>query len=589
MVFENSLRKTLVFGALFTSLLVWPLYAQEDVVMRAMQDELARSIEKLQLEELEKPYFISYRVRDTKSAGASGTLGSLLSSEERKARQLVVEVRVGEYTLDNTNFLSLSMGRSGLARMFGGRISLPVEDDYKEIRRHIWLATDAAYKMALEDLSKKRAALQNKTRTDEVPDFSKEQPTEIIDRRQSAGIDLAAAEELVRDISVLFKEMPHIFTSKVEFEVTNFHTRYVNSEGTSFERNRSYTSFTVRAGTQAEDGMPLEDFIALFGRSRHDLPEKQELVNRVREMGRRLATLRKAPLVDLYNGPALFEGQAAAELFAQGFAPRLLAIRRPITDDPRYQRFAEQAQNPFQDRLGARVLPRFLHVIDDPTLTEYEDHALVGGYGIDDDGVAAGETRVVQRGILKTLLSTRSPVPGVMQSTGNRRGSGPFPSNLIVRSTRKLNGEELKQELLTLMHDLEKEYGIIVRRIGNRSFQALQDGSRRFFMPSGSETTQIQGMNLAFKVYPDGREELIRNLQLSNFSVRAFKDIVATSDTYTVHSVPFSPPFRLPTAPATVAIVSFVVPSLLFEEVTLKKPTGEIQTLPILDSPLPRK
>ncbi len=151
----------------------------QDVVMKAMHDELQRSMKDLRLEELNKPYFVSYTVEETLVTETSASFGSLLSNERDQQRWLSVEVRVGDYDLDNTNFLSMPSGWSGMLRSFFGRTPLPLEDDYREIRRRLWLATDAAYKDALENLSKKQAALKTKTRSEDVPDFSREEPATI--------------------------------------------------------------------------------------------------------------------------------------------------------------------------------------------------------------------------------------------------------------------------------------------------------------------------------------------------------------------------------------------------------------------------
>lgn len=563
------------------------LHAQDDSLMKAMRDELARSMEELQLEALERPYFIAYRVAEITSVRVSGTLGSLLTRSENHTRTLAVEARVGDYALDNTNFLFLPGRRSGVVSLFRP-VRLPLEDDYKELRRQIWLATDGAYKQALEDLSQKRAALQNKTRSEEVPDFSQEETTRVTDDRAPAEVDLAEAEKLVRDLSALFKEMPAVFTSRVQLEVLNVHTRYINSEGTSFTRTTPLVTFTALAGTQAPDGMALADFVAGYGRSPDDLLEKDELAREIRELGVRLRKLRNAELVDRYNGPVLFEGQAAAELFNQIFAPKLLALRLPISDDPRFGRVTARLQNPFLDKLGARVLPEFLSVVDNPTLTQHQKIQLVSGYKVDDDGVPGRETKIIEKGILNMLLATRKPVPGITHSTGNRRGSGPMPSNLVVIAEDGLRNEEMKEELLRLVKVRGKDYGIIVRRIGNPLLKVPGAGPTSVFGPPGGGPTRVEGAILAYKVFPDGREELIRNAELLGITEATFKDIVAASKTQTGYSAPFMPrsasPFTFPLS-FGFPIISLVVPSLLFEDVSIKKPTGVIPRPPVASRP----
>ena len=91
-----------------------PVCAQEkeDVVMKAMNDELSRTVNQLHVTDLEKPYFLSYRVDDLNSATVSATLGSITQSNPVRTRIIGVEVRVGDYTFDNTNYVS--------AQSFGG-------------------------------------------------------------------------------------------------------------------------------------------------------------------------------------------------------------------------------------------------------------------------------------------------------------------------------------------------------------------------------------------------------------------------------------------------------------------------------------
>src|ERR1700682_5125845 len=146
------------FGAMLS------LQAADDVVMNAMRDEMTRSMQQLHLENLEKPYFISYRVVERENTGVSASFGALNNSSTGRSRILMVEVRVGDYKFDNSHFFSYSFDAGSSFQTYYGMKQLPLEDDYKELRRELWLATDATYKKAVEDFSKKKASLQNKKR-----------------------------------------------------------------------------------------------------------------------------------------------------------------------------------------------------------------------------------------------------------------------------------------------------------------------------------------------------------------------------------------------------------------------------------------
>ncbi len=569
-----------------------PLGADDDVVLRAMRDELTRSMQKLQLNALAKPYFIAYRVDEIKNADSSATFGSLLNSSRTRTRLLFVELRVGDYALDNSNFIALSFGASGVVHQAAGFAELPLEDDYVEIRRQIWLATDSAYKKALEDFARKKAVLESEKRAEDIPDFSRVEPATIADLVPEATLELPQAESLVRDLSAAFKQMPAVFTSSVHLSAVNTFTRYVNSEGSSYTRSDPGVMMTAVARTQAEDGMPLEDVVACFGRAAQDLPKKEALLEHLRELGDRLGRVRSAPLLDNYNGPVLIEGQAAAEVFSQVFAPRLLALRRPLSDNPQLGMLMAQREETFAGRIGGRVLPEFLSVIDDPLLEEFDHVRLVGGYKVDDEGVPARRTLVVEKGVLKTLLASRDPVPGVLHSTGNRGGPAPLPSNLLLRAESGPKADEMKAELIKLVKQRGKDYGILITRLGNPYLAPSPSQMMAMFMPPGAQAARGMTVTAAYKVFPDGREELLRNLELADMTAAAFKDIVLASRDQTAYSSPFNSPAQslsfLTGGGATeggVHILSYVVPSLLFDDLTLRREAGEVPNLPVAKHP----
>ena len=569
--------------------------AQESVLMRALKDELTRPMEKLQLEGMQKPYFVAYWVHEGRSMGVAASLGGLLNRGESSANRLLsVEVRVGDHDLDNTRFFDLS---GGVGPSFGSIRGLPLADDYKELRRQIWLATDSAYKQALDQFAKKRAVLQNKTRVEEVPDFSVEKPYRFTDEGAAGQLpDSGRVEERVKDLSAVFKGMQDIFSSNVQANLRLGTTYYVNSEGSSFTRRSPGVSVRALAGTQAVDGTELEDFVVAYGRRWEDLPDREELAGQVRGMAERLVRRREAEFVDRYNGPVLFEGQAAAELVNQVLVPRLLALQPPVTDGPRFLSFGGLGagqNNPFLDKLGARVLPRFLSIIDDPTVETHEQDSLLGGYKVDNDGVPAGETRLVERGILKTLLATRSPVAGVLNSTGNRRGAGPAPSNLFLVPRGGMNQEELREELLALVQERGLDFGIVVRRLGNPQMTLSRERRFAIMLPEESGRSNVEPATLAFKRFPDGREELIRKAELLGVSESSFREIVAASETLTTYHTTYRPQVGfslsslfLPSSdPMSSTVVSLVVPQLLFEDVTLKRPSGDVPHLPLIAHP----
>ncbi len=579
-------------------LAVGQLKAQDDVVLRAMRDELARSMKQLELEKLEKPYFIAYRVQEKHTASAVATFGALLTSSSLHQRFLTVEVRVGSTKLDNTNFVSMSfLNRGGLAGGFGGVVQLPLEGSYKEIRRQIWLATDSAYKKALEDLSRKRAALQDKTSTEEIADFSSQVPATITEAAAPVKIDTAQLESLARNLSGVFAGSPNIFIDSAQVTMEQTYTRYVNSEGATFTRDTPVASVVLLAETQAEDGAPVRDFLAEYGHSLEDLPGSGELENRARTMGEQLEKLRTASVVDHYNGPVLFEGQAAAELINQVIGAAVLARRPPVSDIPQFDMVSSQMGNPFQDRIGSHVLPDFLSVTDDPTLRRYQNKPLQGTFRVDDDGVPAQRTALVVSGTLKTLLASRDPIARIAHSTGSRRGGSVAPSNLLVTVTQGLTDQALKAKLLSMVRQQEIPFGIVIDRVANPMLgdpKEMMTSLLSSVMPGRDGGGSTQVVIVAHKVFPDGHEELVRNVAIDGLSTATFKDVMAASASSFFYTTPFlsmrNSVFSVlaggSLADTSPPLVTLVVPSLLIDDVTLKRSVKEMPKPPFSPRPV---
>lgn len=557
-----------------------------DPVTSALEDELARSLERLELGEQPRPYFIAYRVEDVRLTDVAATFGGLVTSRESRNRFLSVEVRVGDPELDNTNFFTFP-GRSGVARSFRGQLQVPLTDDYRELRRQAWLLTDGAYKEALDRLARKKAALRNRQRSVDLRDFSTAEPRTFSEPVAVAVTAPPMAEDLVRDLSAVFRRFPTIQRSEVHLQSSFVETRYVNSEGSSFHYGQPLVRLSAWAERQAVDGRPLADAVAYYGRVFDDLPAAADAEAAVRALGERLEDSGDGFLVERYNGPVLLEGPAAAELVLQALAPRLSGFRRPVAEDPRIEESLEQFSGGFNDKLGGRVLARFMRLVDDPSLDRFDGRPLVGGYPIDGDAVAAGPTVLVERGILKTLLTTRNPSPGALESTGSRRGAGAAPSNLLFAADETMTPAELETELLALVAERELDYGVVIRRIANPELVA----GRRRDRPRGGPGMggEVGGIVSAYRLYPDGRTEPLRNLEIVGLGTSSFKDVVAASNGSTVYSAPLTAGDRLARLTGAFDVVplavSTVVPALLFEELTLRTPDDPVPNPPVVPHP----
>ena len=564
------------------------LAAPSEILRQAMEDELERSRNELFLEDLDRPYFIAYTVSDVIERSILASDGALSSSQEQRWRTLQVQVRVGDYRFDNGNFAGPGGGR------FGGFALLPLEDDYQELRRQIWLATDAAYKNALSAIAGKRAALQNRIRDEELADFTAEAPFVFEKGSAAPNLDTQGAEALVLALSGALRERPGLLRADVLLLAQSGTTHYLNSEGTFFVRDNPFAGLAVTAGTQAPDGRPVEDHVVAYAHTVAELPPRTELLDALEAMANRIEALRDAPLLERYNGPVLFEGQAAAELFSQGFVPALIARRAPVTGGNGPGRMGGAASGPFQDRLGARVLPRPLRLVDDPTANEIDGQPTPSGHVVDDEGVPAAPTVLVDRGRLKTLLNDRTPTRDIEGSTGNLRNGMVVPSNLLLTSSETLEEAALRAELMALVEESGNEYGLVVTRLFNPALSSGVGRSGGLFFPGGGSGDSALATE-AFRIWPDGRRERVRSVRLIGLAPDVFRDIIAVGDRRMVYTAPLAlggsgmgrgmtlgglaNQFRRPAA-------TLAVPDLLFEDFTLRAPDGDNPSLPVIPRPV---
>ena len=532
-----------------------------DPVMRAMSDELQRSVVELQFKDLDKPYFIQYVVLDQERYRATATFGALTSSNTTRARFVQAQVRVGDYEFDNSEFAP--GGGFQNAPAAGVTTQTVVDDDYGTIRHALWLATDAAYKQSVEQLARKLAFVQNKTRGESIPDFSKEQPVVVVGARRGLTFDKSHWEKQIREWSAVFKDFPEIADSTVVLQAQLTHRYLVNNEGTRTLQPSLLVSVEIDAGTEAADGMRLRHWVPFNVGSFEQLPPAPEIAKAVREMATELTALRSAPVLDAdYSGPVLFSGRASVEMFARVLAPNLSGQRLPLSD----QQQGQTIRSELLDRFNRPVLPRFLSVFDDPTAQRLGSQELLGHYQIDDQGVPARRVSLIEQGVLKNFLMSRRPGKDMPQSNGHGRSGIPGREtaqigNLFIESSEGKSYAELKQQLIDMSRVENLPYGILVKSL-------ISDGRSAIGTPV-----------LTYKVYvADGREELIRGAFAQAIPIRSLRQIEAVgNDAHVVNRLAGSAELPTPT--------SIVAPSVLLEEVELKRPSGTQQKPAILTHP----
>ena len=559
----------------------------DDPMLKAMRDELehSRGLEKV---ELEKPYYVGYQVEEGEIFGASASLGGIVTQASNRFSVPRIQVHVGNYQFDNTNYVGSGVNR-------GSRYDIdrfPFDSNYAVLRRYFWLATDQAYKTAVEAISRKRAALKNVASSEELPDFSHVEPTHLIENVPNGKYDREKWLERLRSLSAIFTHFPDVLSSQVELQAIKNARYLADWEGMEVRTGNTVIFIRVNATARAADGMKLHDGVAIHALDFNGLPGEADLRRELTRVAENVTALSRAPLGETYNGPVLFEGVAASQLFAQLLGKNLVLHRKPV-NEPGYPNVFGTSD--LEGRLGSRILPEWMDVTDDPTRSEWQGRRLFGSYHADFEGVIPRPLQVIEKGELKNFLLTRQPVGDFKASNGRARLPGGFGaasaaiSNLIVRANQTVPPADLRKKLLEVCQARNQKYGIIVRKMDFPSTAPL-DEVRRLLATNAREggggTHALSLPILVYKVFPDGKEELVRGVRFREVTVRSLRDIRAAGNDNTVFDyLENGAPFSVMGAGQYAAETSVISPSILVDDLEIRKLDEELPKLPVVPPP----
>lgn len=544
---RTAIRPSLLAWLLASAMLGTPLAARasnpasDDIVLRALRAELERSKAKLKLENVPAPYFIEYRVTDHDGFDASAVFGALRSQQHQRGRLLRVVVRVGDYKQDS--FYGIGEGVIDL---------VPLDDDEYAIRHRVWLATDRAYKAAGEALSAKQAALKQLKVDEPVDDFAKAPPVDLIEPVvRLSSVDFAPWLNLLEEASGKYRADPQLESWEASLRFVAENRYLVNSEGTVARTGSAYYALFMSGSTQAPDGMLLQRSHGDEGTGLKELPTREKFLEMAGKLLGTLKLLRDAPVVDEeYRGPVLFSNDAASSLVAELVEPNLLG-RKP--------RLGENARTAGQwsSSYKSRVLPDFINVLDDPTISSVSRKLLLGSYKLDDEGVKAQRVALVEKGQLVSYLVGRRPIRDFPSSNGHGRGAPnvapePHPGNLILQSSDPQPEAELKKKLVELCKQRDLPYGLYAETMGGKL-----------------------SPRLLYRIWvKDGRKELVRGAVFGDLDIRSLRSDLIAAGT--------EPAVENHLEPVAYSVAS---PALLFDELQVRRSQDTKQKLPEYSAP----
>jgi TldD protein len=532
------------------------------IVTEALRTELARTMDHLK-KQATPPYFMSYEVLETESAGATGSFGALVSSSApSRRRELGIDLRVGDYKLDNTHPI-----RGSMANFFDtyDYFPMPVEDDSDALRASLWYFTDQKYKRSVEQLISVKTNVKVKAdETDKAGDFSPAK-AEVYDEPDPGPLtfDRAAWEQKVRNYTAPFQRYGNIYAVNAHLSVERQHRWFVSSDGASIRTTDTSYRLMISAFAKASDGMELPRYETFYSPTLKGLPSDAEVLEKVKKMIADLMALKNAPVMEPYVGPAILSPRASGVVFHEIFGHRIEGQREK----------RENQSMTFRDRVGQKVLPDFISVYSDPTERKYGDTMLAGYYKFDNEGVKARKVSVVENGVLKNFLMSRLPIDNFPESNGHGRRAPGFAvagrqSNLLVFASKTVTPADLKSELIEEVKKKNLPYGLYFEDIAG-GFTSVGRFAPNFF-----EVIPV----MVYRIYPDGREELVRGVDLIGTALTAFNKIEAADN----QSAAFN---GICGAESGGVPVSAGGPGLLFSEIEVQKKPKSQELSPILPPP----
>ncbi len=550
-----------------------PLYLskdEEDVIFRAMKDEMDRSVSKLKLGTHDLPYFVQYKVLDSESFYINASYGAISQARGSQTRRLDSDIRVGDYDLDSSKG-----GGSALSSLFGMSLGggggyISVEDDYDALRNEIWLASDSAYKKAIEAYESKKAGLKAKPESERLPEMTKVRPVVFIKPRVTIKVDRAYWEKTSRDLSAIFLKYPQIDNSVVHFSTTAGSAWLINNEGVKHRDGRLQTVLSILAKVHAPDGRTYSDVEFVAAESPDELPDYKALEKLVHKLIERLEKVASAPMAKGFSGPVLFEPEASAVLFHS-------VLSRTLGGAQESSREGFGGGHPFQDKLNQRVATRTLNVVDNPNAKKYEGTKLFGSYEVDDDGVPSQKITLIEQGVLKTFCTSRQPTRGVEGTNGHSGDGSGTVSILFVNGNPSLNPKQMKKKLIQLGKEQGFDHVYIVKDAVKLPtwLLGMSSGLSSIFSSFGGGLQLFPTTLIRIDV-KSGKQDLVRGPTVQIQPARILKDIEALGSDETVTNI----------ASSQSSATSIITPSVIVRDVDLQEPEKTVSRPPVVKNPL---
>ena len=518
------MRQKIVLKMAVAAFLLLPIAAlaqtaAQDELVKTLKAEIDRSMTYFKKSEI-PVYLLSYRIDEVETYYISTSFGALVSSQPTRERLLTIQIRVGDKTLDNYHEL-----RDDVSEYLSGRggksVQIPLDNNSKAITQTLGEETEKEYRNAILRYEKVKANVAVKVEVeDKSPDYSDQTPAQYYEKplkMSDFAFKIKEWESRLKKYSAIFAENKDVLDGESMLTFKIVRKYFITSEGASVVQNNTYCHLYLAANGQAEDGMELPLMELYFAHSPQELPDDNTMSKDAEKVSKTLTAMKTAPIVDPYAGPAILSNDAAGVFFHEIFGHRVEGLRLKSESDGQT----------FKKKVNEVVLNKNISVVFDPTIAIYKNIPLNGSFKYDDEGVKGEKVLVVDKGVLKNFLMTRSPIDGFPKSNGHARAQEGYQpvsrqSNLIVETEKPYTNEQLREMLIEEAKKQGKEYGYFFAKV--RGGFTLTGR----FIPNSFNVTPLE----VYRIYVDGRpDELVRGVDLVGTPLAMFSQIEAVGNT----------------------------------------------------------
>lgn len=473
-------------------------------------------------------------------------------------------MRVGSYQNDQTTDGGLFDNDDEVDSYLFTKV--PIDDnDLYGLRVALWRLTESRFRETLTDWSNKEAArlttvdphrkLASYTKLKPLRDISYPSPEEV---RENAWVLFC------KKASKWLSELSGVTANWVEFNSSQETKIFVSTEKRILVQNQEIFTLSATIRHLTKEGLHIERDLVLNCVSQRELPSLAQFKKLLLKKHGELRSLMKAKKLHSYSGPVLLKQIPSGLLFHEAIGHRLEGSRLLHSGEGQT----------FKGQIGKTILGVPLSIRDNPLLTQFEGQKLVGSYKYDDEGTPASDALLLSKGKLQGFLNTRAALPArgntINGHARNRRFQRPISRMgvTIVEGEDTLTEAELREELIAEIKRQKKPFGLIVYETAGGE----TDTSTYDFQAFSGEIA------FATRVFPDGKEEVIRGVDFVGTPLQALSNITAVGGELEAEN-------HFCGAESGFIPVTTISPSVLVKNLELQAKDEELLTQYILPKP----